>query len=145
MQYLVFACIISFFFTVYISHTLLVIKLMAAFNQDTVSEWSDMSTYRMLFQWADNVSEWRDMSTYRILFQCNHDNVSEWRDMYYYMHCYLSIKIKDNVSEWRDMYYYMHCYLSEHNKNTTQHVVLAKKKHIIISSKSNLFSPCWPM
>jgi hypothetical protein len=69
-------------------------------------------------------TEWRDMYYYMHCYLSIKikDNVSEWRDMYYYMHCYLSIKIKDNVSEWRDMYYYMYSpseqfYIGQHGEN----------------------------
>ena len=51
-------------------------QIILARNQDNVSEWSDMSTRGLLFQWAttitrnqDNVSEWSDMSTRGQLFQ----------------------------------------------------------------------------
>ena len=52
-------------------------------NQDNVSEWSNMSTYEVLFQWnQDNVSEWSNMSIYEVwsnMFQW--DNVSEWSNI----------------------------------------------------------------
>jgi hypothetical protein len=83
-----------------------------------VPEWSDMYTYRRLFQWGLGIriiypSGAIYMYTYRRLFQWGFGiRICTRVELYVYLQTVVSVRAwnRDNVPEWSDMYTYRRCF-----------------------------------